>query len=140
MVPKLAACKTNLILVISNTLYNVSMPLLSTNPLIKAAERLIEELGVQAESPEPIELQRLELCARVLCVQLKTIHELNCHNQRMAVIDIEQKYTRYEDLPPLTDEERDRLKQELVILLDPERVEATAKGSENLPRAPDRKH
>lgn len=113
---------------------------LSPDPLIMAAARLIAEIGMQADNTEMLELQRLELCARGLCAQLKAIETLMAHNQRMAAIDTKQKYTRYEDLPPLTLEARDRLKQKLVLLLDPEGTESPEDELGGLPERLERRH
>jgi len=111
---------------------------LSSDNLIAAANRLITEIGAEADNTETLELQRLELCARGLCAQLKAIHELQTHNQRMAAIDTGQTYTRYEDLPPLNLEDRARLKQEFIDLLSPRGTEDTE--DEPLPISPPPKH
>lgn len=81
---------------------------LSSDTLIAAANRIITEIGEYVENTDALDLQRLELCARGLCLQLKAIHDLDTHNQRMAAIDIGQTYTRYEDLPPPSPAEQDR--------------------------------
>lgn len=95
------------------------MTTLSSETLIAAAERLIEEIGVQATEKDTLQLQRLEQCARALNAQLKAIQELEAHNQRQSQYETGQTYTRYEDLPPLMPEDRERLKEELINKLSP---------------------
>lgn len=92
---------------------------LSLNNLHAAANRLIEELGKLASDKEALQIQRLEQCARALNVQLKAIQELEAHKLRQSQAETGQTYTRYEDLPPLTLEERDRFKQDLIANLAP---------------------
>ena len=90
------------------------MTTLSSETLITAAERLIKEIGVQAGKEDTLQLQQLEQCARALNAQLKAIQELEAHNQRQTQHETGQTFTRYEDLPPLMPEDRERLKEELI--------------------------
>ena len=92
---------------------------LSLNHLNAAAARILEEIGNLSGDEDTLELQRLEHCARGLCGQLKAFQELEAHNQRQTQKAEGQKYTRYEDLPPLMPEDRDRLKEELIHKLSP---------------------
>ena len=89
------------------------MTQLSSETLIAAAECLIVEIGTHADNQDPLELQRLEQCARALCGQLKAIQELDAHNLRQAQAETGQKYTRYEDLPPPSPAEQDRFYERL---------------------------
>ena len=95
------------------------MTALSSKTLIAAAERLIAEIGTHAGNQDTLELQKLEHCARALTAQLKAIQDLEAHNKRQTQHKTGQTYTRYEDLPPLKPEDRDRLKEELNNLLTP---------------------
>lgn len=92
---------------------------LSSKTLIAAAERFLTEIGEHADNQDSLDLERVEHCARALCAQLKAVQELDAHNRRQAQLETGQTYTRYEDLPPLMPEDRDRLKQDLINLLTP---------------------
>jgi len=95
------------------------MTKLMPDNILRAANRLITELGALAEEDNAVAPQRLEQCAKALCSQLKAIQDLEAHNLRQSQAQTGQKYTRYEDLPPLTLEERDRFKQDLIADLSP---------------------
>ena len=99
------------------------MTALSSKTLIAAAQRLIAEIGTHAGNQEALEVQKLEHCARALTAQLKAIQDLDAHNKRQTQHKTGQTYTRYEDLPPLMPEDRDRLKQDLIKLLSPRGVD-----------------
>ncbi len=98
---------------------------LSSDTLLSAANRLTEELGKLAAQEDDLPIQKLEQCAKALCSQLKAIQELEAHTLRQTQTDTGQKYTRYEDLPPLMPEDRDRLKQDLINLLAPKDTDNT---------------
>ena len=95
------------------------MTTLSLDNLYAAAARILDELGTLSAEQDTLPLQRLEQCARALNAQLKAIQDLEAHHLRQAQTEIGQKYTRYEDLPPLMPEDRERLKEELISKLSP---------------------
>jgi len=92
---------------------------LSTDTLIQAVNRLMVDIGINAESEEPAAVQRLDQCAKALCTQLKAIQDLEAHNLRCQSAEADQKFTRYEDLPPLPVKDRERLERELIDMLSP---------------------
>jgi len=116
------------------------MTTLSSDTLIAAADRLITEIGTHAGNQDTLELQGLEQCARTLCTQLKAIQDLDAHNLRQQQAETGQKYTPYEDLPPLTLEERDRLKQKFITLLAPPRIEEPRDEPRTISKASKRQH
>jgi len=99
------------------------MKKLTPQSLVLAAHRLMIEIDKLAKSKEALELQKLEHAARALCGQLKAIEVLEAYTLSQAQKETEQKYTRYEDLPPLMPEDRDRLKQDLLKLLSPRDID-----------------
>ena len=98
---------------------------LTPDNILLAANRLITELGVLAEEDDAVAPQRLEQCAKALCSQLKAIQDLEAHNLRQSQAKTGQKYTRYEDLPPLMPEDRDRLEKDLIKLLSTRDTDTT---------------
>lgn len=96
----------------------------STINISQAIERLLHDIGLQTEpSVEALDLPRLEKTARALCGQLKALENLAAYNAQCAATAHQQSYTSYEDLPPLSPEDRDRFEQKLIRLLDPEGLE-----------------
>ena len=75
-----------------------------------------------ADEVQSLELMRLENTARVLCALLKALGHVDAYNAHMTAKTREQSYTRYEDLPPLNPEERERLKQYFLTLFDARRL------------------
>ncbi|WP_026941690.1 VOC family protein [Hellea balneolensis] len=86
------------------------MQQLSTDTLIEAVNRLMADIGIHAQNKEEAAVQRLDHCAKALCTQLKAIQELEAHNLRCHSAETDKKFTRYEDLPPLPVEDRERFK------------------------------
>ena len=116
------------------------MTFLSPDVLTHAAARLMTETGRLADTEAELELSKMEQCARAFILQLKAIHALELHNQRQEETQTSQKYSRYEDLPPLMPEDRDRLKRELIRLLSPRRIGAAGPNAGRLSKAPDTEH
>jgi len=81
---------------------------LSSDTLLSAANRLLEEFDKLAAQKDDFPIQKLEQCAKALCSQLKAIQELEAHNDRQSQTETGQTYTRYEDLPPPSPAEQDR--------------------------------
>jgi len=117
------------------------MTLFHTPQVTLAVQRLINEIGLQTEpSVETLDLMRIEHTARSLCMQLKALEGLDAYNMRNAITIDQQSYTAYEDLPPLRPEERDRLEQRFIRLLDPKRAQAPEDRPKSLPQKPATKH
>lgn len=81
------------------------------SPLIFAVENMIEQIGDAAmckgeERPTP---DRLEKMAKSVTAQLKAIADIEQHNLRARQFGLDKEYTRYEDLPPPSPEERSRI-------------------------------
>lgn len=117
------------------------MTLFYTHTVTQAAQRLILDIGLQTDaSIETVDLPRLEHTARALCGQLKALEGLDSCNARESAKSDQQSYTHYEDLPPLRPEERDRLMQKFIDLLDPKRLEGTGDDTRRLPKKTDTQH
>lgn len=83
---------------------------ISPDPVSRAIERLISEIGIFADDREAeIKPDQLERLARAISVHLKAVQDIDAHNLREAQQDEDKKYTRYEDLPPPNPAERERL-------------------------------
>lgn len=98
------------------------MQQIPTDTLIEAALRLMKDIGTHAQTEEASAVQDLDQCARTLCMQLKAIQDLEAYNLRCQSAETDQKYTRYEDLPPLPVEDRERLERELIDMLSPRSI------------------
>jgi hypothetical protein len=99
------------------------MSVFSNHPLLQAGRRLLSDIGALTDDDvEVLELLRLENTASVLCTQLKALSGVDAYNADAAAKTQEQSYTRYEDLPPLNPEERERLKQYFLTLFDARRL------------------
>lgn len=81
---------------------------LSPEQLIFAVRRLLAQIGKLSAEEDDVSPQKLEQSARALCSQLKAIQELEAHNLRQVQSQTDEKYTRYEDLPPPSPAEQDR--------------------------------
>ena len=109
------------------------MSIFSTQTLIQATHRLLAEIGAQTQiDVDDLQLQRLEHTARALCGQLKALSEIDALNAYAEAKTQEQSYTRYEDLPPLSPEEQERLKQHFITLLDADRIKHEAEHAPEL--------
>ncbi len=81
-------------------------------PVVFAVENMIEQIGAAAmnegdERPTP---ERLEKMAKSVSAQLKAIADIEQHNLRLRQSSQDKEYTRYEDLPPPSPQERARIK------------------------------
>lgn len=108
------------------------MQQLSTDTLIEAATRLMKDIGKHAQAKEASAVQHLDQCAKALCTQLKAIQDLEAHNLRCHSAETDQKFTRYEDLPPLPVKDRERLERELIDMLSPRAARGRGATSEPL--------
>jgi len=111
----------------------------ATTPITSALNRLIQDLESLADDgvdlADPLKFER---SARAISACLKSLGAVEDYNQQAAKIQKEEKYTRYEDLPPPSPEEQDRFyaRLESVIgkieagetLPDPRRLSETDLG------------
>ncbi len=67
-----------------------------------------------------------ERSARAISACLKALHDVEEHNRQAAKHLNDIKYTRYEDLPPLSPEDQTRLKGELFELFNKVRIDNTS--------------
>jgi len=117
------------------------MTLFHTPQVTLAVQRLINEIGLQTEpSVETLDLMRIEHTARSLCMQLKALEGLDAYNMRNAITIDQQSYTAYEDLPPLRPEERDRIEQKLIRLIDPKGAKGSKEELRRGPKKPATRH
>jgi len=91
---------------------------ISPDPLSRAIERLVSEIGIFADDEEAdIKPEQLERFARAISVQLKALHDIEDNNLQAAKHDEDKKYLSYEDLPPPNPEERARFRLRLDSLI-----------------------
>lgn len=77
--------------------------------LKSSVQTLLTEIETLTERADTIDLTQLEKLARVIAAQLKTIDALQDHARREAEEMAAQTFTRFEDLPPPSPDERARM-------------------------------
>gem|GEM_PF-5084911 len=97
------------------------------------AERADEETGDPTSARQTAET--LDKIARSMSSTLKCLSDLQAQNERVEKADEEKKFTRYEDLPPPSPEDRKRFLERLdhlVAEIEPLSDEAAAARLESL--------
>ncbi len=107
---------------------------LDPHPLNQAISYLLREidrlstLEISGEPQFTLPTEKLERLARALSVKLKTLSEIENYNRKIKDDTLAEKYLDYEDLPPPSPEDRDRLIARIRLLYD--RVNAEEEISE----------
>ncbi len=85
----------------------------------QALERFLDNIDqLTAGDTTELDLVRLDQLARTFSVYLKAAHDFDAHSRLVAEATTQQKYTRYEDLPPPSAADRARLIARLRALYD----------------------
>jgi hypothetical protein len=93
-----------------------------------AINHLLTEIGkLTVDTHESINPDQLERLARAISTHLKALQSLDDYNLKISQKDEDEKYTRYEDLPPPSPEDQDRFYARL------ESVIGKIKSGERLP-------
>mgnify|MGYP000040806475 CR=1 FL=1 len=86
--------------------------------LDKAIACLLEQIGhLIDEADGDIPTERMDKLAKSISVHLKAHADTTAHNRNLAARETAKKYTRYEDLPPLSPEDRERFKARFLDLI-----------------------
>jgi|GEM_PF-4207561 len=110
------------------------MKTLNPEPIYCAVERLLDEIECQTiardDASDAFEFSpdKLDRLAKTLTVQLKALSDLQAYNRKVEDENKSQKYLDYEDLPPPSPEDRDRLIARIRLLYN--RVNAEEEISE----------
>lgn len=94
------------------------MTAINPDPINMAVARLLEDIEILSASAEGYAPEKMERMARALSAQLKAIAEIETHNRRIVQQDEEKNYLAYEDLPPPSPEDRDRILARVRLLYD----------------------
>jgi hypothetical protein len=76
----------------------------------RAIRRIMDTMSVMTDDPEgEVSPERFERFARTISLQIKTMGDITAHNSRVSKSEDKEKYLSYEDLPPPSPEERERI-------------------------------
>ena len=103
------------------------MNYIDPEPLDHAITRTLARIDEISSDPENLSPDKLERLSRAISLQIKAIVDIEAHNDRARKQAEEKTYLNYEDLPPPSPKDRDKLLQRIQLLYD--RVNAAGKVS-----------
>jgi len=101
------------------------MNYIDPEPLDHAIAQTLARIDEISSDPEKLSPDKLERLSRAISLQIKAISDIEAHNERARKQAEEKTYLNYEDLPPPSPKDRDKLLQRIQLLYD--RVNAAGK-------------